>query len=446
MNAEQVSLFENARSEWSLHVTGPEMRRVMQTMASMNHGVPDPVMWVQKIGPATRRWFSNSFKLHTYFDTAGTDVDPETAVALPLSFLAAVNQLTNTYGAAEIFLNLAEDVLTGTSGGEYVVVDETVDVDSPPPFDPRFMDVVSGHRRFERVTVRSDVLGRIIDQYQSMFHSIDDIDGPPAFIRMVAEHDCIRWTTDWSRWERPRLSGYSVASTWINHFDIKFYPFSLFNLVAGIPHEEELVIGTVDAEFSEGKQYFSVIGLDWAAWCPVEDENWERWGRRIHRVFTDFGFEYEGADEFVGRFSEGETRTFRNDDVEILVSIIDGAAGIDCVRLSYEVHHSSNITLGVLQEVMQINSELVNARLTIDDMVMALVVDADNVEKPEDIGNALKSMLVAIGRVTEVDELLPLFGGHRPKDDLDREIDEILDSIESDGDADAPDQDDVPND
>jgi hypothetical protein len=89
---------------------------------------------------------------------------------------------------------------------------------------------------------------------------------------------------------------------------------------------------------------------------------------------------------------------------------------------------------------------LVNARLTIDDMVMALVVDADNVEKPEDIGNALKSMLVAIGRVTEVDELLPLFGGHRPKDDLDREIDEILDSIESDGDADAPDQDDVPND
>lgn len=435
MDAEQTSLFESARSEWSLQVTGPEMRRVMQTLVSMNHGVNDPVMWVQKIGPATRRWYSNSFKLETYFDSSGTESDPESAVALPMSFLSAVNQLTNTYGRAEIFFNLAEDVLTATSAGEYVVVDETVDIDATPPFDPRIMDRVSGHHRFERVSLRADVLERIIGQYESMYHSVEDFDGPPAFIRIAAAHEHIRWTTDWSRWGRPRLSGYSTASTYINHFDVKFYPHHLFMFVGGIPHEEELVIGTVDSDFSEGTRYFAVIGLDWAAWSPVQDENWERWGKRVHRVFADFGFEPVNEECRADPNPDFPTEyEFRNDDVEISVAIIEGVAGPDCIRLGYMVQHSSTITPDVLEEVMEINSTLVNARLTINDWSMSLVVDSDDPAGPEDVAKALKSMLVAIGRITDIDELLPLFGGHRPKDDLDREIDEILGSDDEDDD------------
>ena len=56
-----------------------------------------------------------------------------------------------------------EAALTATWGGEYVVFDQTVDVNTPAPFDPRFMDIVSSHRRYEKVSVRSDVLARIVE-------------------------------------------------------------------------------------------------------------------------------------------------------------------------------------------------------------------------------------------------------------------------------------------
>ena len=446
MDAQKLNLFEGARSTWNIRVSGPEMRRVMQTMVSMNHGVKDPVMWVQKIGPATRRWFSNSFKLNVHFDAAGTEMDPESPVALPLSFLAAVNQLTNTYGTAEIFLNVDEGALTATWGGEYVVFDQTVDVNTPAPFDPRFMDIVSSHRRYEKVSVRSDVLARIADQYQAKLQTIEDIDGPPSFITLRTEHNHLRWTTDWSRWDRGRVSGYSTASTWINHFEVKFYPVPLFTFLDGIPHEEEVVIGTVDPEFSFGKQYFGVIGLDWAAWCPVENEDWERWGRHIRAAFKEFGFEFGEIDPLFPFSIDHEIRTFVQDDVEIAVSIVDGSAGPDCIRLQYAVQHNCFVTPGIYTEIMRINNELVNARLTVDGSSMTLIVDVDNPDEESDIGDGIKSVLTAIGQVAEADELLPLFGGNRPKDELDREIDEILDALEDDDTEDESDDESVDED
>lgn len=427
-----LALFENSRSDWNLQVTSHEMRRIMQTVHAMGHRVSDPVVWVQKIGPATRRWWSNTFKLNMFFDTAGTESDPPTPVAVPLSFLTAVYQLTETYGSASIFLNLDEDALTASSGGEYVVVDETVDITSEPPFDPRFMDRVSGHRRFEKVSVRSDVLDRIVSQYRTMRGTVEITDGPPAFLKISAGRDAIRWTADWSRWGRARMSGYSVASTWINHFEVTFFPESLFTFLTGILYEEELVLGTVAPEFSEGEHVFAVIGLDWAAWCPVDNENWERWDDRITAAFEEFGFGFEGEPHFSSDWSEGEVRAFGKEDVEILVSIMDGAAGPDCVRLRYAVDHNCLVTMDLMKEVMEVNESLVGARLLLDGNEMSLIVDIDNPTGHDEVVNAIKSMLAAIGRVSGLESLLPLFGSHRPKDELDREIDEILESADAD--------------
>ena len=417
MDAEKMGLFENSRSDWDIIVTAPELRRVFQAFGALLGRDFEGTVWMQKLGPATRRWFAEGFKARAFIDTAGTDSDPEEPVAVPLMFIATVGELADAYGTATIFLNQEEDVLTAKAGGEYVFVDEIVDVNSPAPFDPREYSVKSSARRFEKVSVRSDVVDRMVSGYRNMFHSIDDMGGPPAFITINTTRDMIRWTTDWSRWDKPRVSGYSVASTWINHFEAKFYPVTLFNFLNGLFYEEEIVLG---CDESLHPSMFSVAGLDWAVWCPVQDENLERWGGRIRAAFQNFGFVESGTDSDdedaeVDLLFLGEGRMqFDNEDVSIVAEVVEGVAGPDCIRLSNQVMHNCIVNEQLLREVMTMNSELVNARITVDDSSLDLIVDVDN---PTDVGSiaaGIHGMLVAIGSCAGLVEFLPLFGGIKP--------------------------------
>ena len=408
MDEKDLSLFEADRSSWDLQVTGAEIGRVYKAFNGM-HPENDPVVWVQKVGPATRRWWSNSFKLNAFIDTAGTETDPEKPVAIPLIFLGNVGALATAYGTATIFLNQAENVLTAKSSGEYVFVDETFDVDTPAPFDPVLPTLG------EKVTVRAEVFDRIANQYRSVLFSLDEIKGPPAFLALNSTREFIRWTTDWSRFGRPRASGYAAASTWVDHFDIVFYPVTLFNFMSFLMYEDELTLGVDQAM---GSTVFCVSGLDWAAWCPVEDENWERWQFPVETAFEQCGFELvepEDDDDLTAIIAYGdEHHLFRNDDLLVAVEIIEGMTGPDCVRLRHTTTHDCLVTEMLLKEVTSLNEALVGARLVIDDACTTLIVDVDNPSNPEEIAKGLRCLMAGIGRVAGLDELLPLFGGIAP--------------------------------
>mgnify|MGYP006271343035 FL=1 len=433
MDAKNIALFENNRSSWDLVVTAPELRRVFQAFAALVDREFEGTVWVQKIGPATRRWFAEGFKARAFIDTAGSDSDPIDPIALPVVFLATVGELSDAYGTATIFMNEDEEVLTAKAGGEYVFVDEFVDVNSPAPFDPLEYEIKSADRRYEKVSVRSDVVDRMVNGYRNVFHSIEKMGGPPAFISLSTTRDEFRWTTDWSRWDRPRVSGYSTASTWINHFEVKFYPVTVFNFLNGLFYEDELVLGCDD---SVNAAMFSIAGLDWAVWCPVQDENIERWGERLTAAFKNFGFQEAHAnpddeDDVIDLMFLGEScARYDRDDVSITVQVIEGVSGFDCIRLSNAVMHNCFVTEQLLREVMNINSELVNARITVDDNSLDLIVDIDNPTEVSDIAKGIHCMLVAIGRCAGLDEFLPLFGGIKPNE----------------WDEEMPGPDDVPND
>jgi hypothetical protein len=243
----------------------------------------------------------------------------------------------------------------------------------------------------------------------------------------------IRWTTDWSRWDRPRVSGYSTASTWINHFDVKFYPVTLFNFLNGMSYEEEIVLG---CDASLNPDMFSIAGLDWAVWCPVQDEGLERWGGRLRAAFQNFGFQEanfdpddDDADIDLFFLDEGATR-FDNEDVSIVAQVIEGVAGPDCIRLTNQVLHNCLVTEQLLREVMTMNNTLVNARIMVYESSLDLIVDIDNPADVAGIAAGIHCMLVAIGQCAGLDEFLPLFGGIKPDE----------------WDEDAPDPNDVPND
>ena len=434
MDAQNVALFENHRSSWDLVVTAPELRRVFQAFAALVGREFEGTVWVQKMGPATRRWFAEGFKARAFVDTAGTESDPSEPVAIPLVFMAMVGELADTFGTATIFMNEEEDVLTAKSGGEYVFVDDFVDVDSPAPFDPLEYDVKSSDRRYEKISVQSDVIDRLAGGYRNMFHSIESMGGPPAFIAMSATRDMFRWTTDWTRWGRPMVSGYSDASTWINHFQVKFYPVTVFNFLNGLSYEEEIVLGCDD---SVNATMFSIAGLDWAVWCPVCDEDLERWSGRLCAAFEGFGFEEAVVNREDGLVDidamllvDSSSMRFDREDVSIVAEVMEGVSGHDCIRLSHRIFHNCIITEQLLREVMNINSELVNARITVDDSSLDLIVDVDNPTEVSDIAKGIHCMLVAIGRCAGLDEFLPLFGGIKPDQ----------------WDEDAPDPNDVSND
>ena len=121
---------------------------------------------------------------------------------------------------------------------------------------------------------------------------------------------------------------------------------------------------------------------------------------------------------------------FDREDVSIVAEVMEGVSGHDCIRLSHRIFHNCIITEQLLREVMNINAELVNARITVDDSSLDLIVDVDNPTEVSDIAKGIHCMLVAIGRCAGLDEFLPLFGGIKPDQ----------------WDEDAPDPNDVPND
>ena len=404
MDPRDLSLFENGRSDWDLQVTGAEITRICRAFNGM-HIINDPVVWVQKVGPATRRWYSDAFKLNAYIDTAGTENDPAHPIAVPLIFLGNVGELATAYGTATIFLNQAENVLTAKAGGEYVFVDETFDINTPAPFDPVNLQVN------EKVTVRADVVERIANQYRSVLFSIDDMNGPPAFLALNCTREFARWTADWSRFGRPCVSGYAAANTWINHFDIVFYPVTLFNFLSSLRYEDELTLGVDDVD---NAGTFYVSGLDWAAWCPVEDENWERWGSRIEEAFSDCGFEpvIDEDDDDIDRsaflFMDG-VHLFHNDDLLVGAEVVNGINGPDCIRMHHSTRHEFPVTGPLLNEATALNRELVGARLVIDEYSTTLIVDVDSPSDQAEVVKGLRCLMAAVGRCSGLEEFLPLF-------------------------------------
>lgn len=415
MPGNHTNMFDQHRSPWDLEVRGVEIKRVVSAFTSMMREDDFPV-WVQKVAPGTRRWFIEGFMSRAYIDTAAGDNDPETPVALPLMFLVMAGELAGAYGTATVYLREVgtEHALTARAGGEYAFMDETFDESIPAPFHPLLYDKLSSDKRFEKVKLRADVLSRITSGYMTGLGSVEEMDGPPAFLTLSASRGNLRWTSDWSRWGKPLVSGSSAASTENGHFELTVFPISVIKFLSGIHSEDEVTLG---ADCSSAASVFGVQGLDWAVWSPVRDENMERWGRVIRDSFGQLDFEvFDHEDKWDPRDQWSvppSSLSFTNGDDLLFANIIDGVAGPDCIRISHMLGSGFIVNETLLREVTRVNENLVNARITVtEDGFIELITDVDNPSGVEHIVDGVKAMVAAIRSIDGFEEFLPLFAAN----------------------------------
>jgi len=415
MAGHDSSMFDQHRSPWDLEVRGVEIKRVVSAFSALMREDDFPV-WVQKVAPGTRRWFLEGFMSRAYIDTAAGENDPGSPVALPVQFLSMAGELAEAYGTATVYLREvgSEHALTARAGGEYAFMDEMFDESIPAPFHPLLFDKLTSDKRFERVKVRSDVLSRITSGYLTVLGSIEEIDGPPAFLSLSASRGNLRWTTDWSRWGKPLVSGSSSASTEQGHFDVTVFPLSLFKFLSGLHSEDEVTLG---ADSSSLPSVFGVQGLDWAVWSPVRDENIERWGRMIREAFGRLDFEvFDPEDTWDHRDQWSvppSTIAFTNEEELVFASVIDGVAGPDCIRISHMLGSDFIVNETLLREVMRVNEDLVNARITVTDGgFVEMFTDIDNPSGLEPIVDGVKAMVAAIRSINGFEQFLPLFAAN----------------------------------
>jgi hypothetical protein len=411
-----TELFDRDSSSWNLEVRAIELRRVCMAFQSMRAG-PNGSVWVQKVGPGTRRWFGPGFMCRAFIDTAAGPSDPDHAVAIPLKFLNMVVSLADSYGTATIYLrdSEGEKSLVARAGGEYLFVDELREVESPPPFPPMEYEELCGVRTFERVAVRADVLERISEGYMSMISSLDESNGPPAFLNLEASQGALRWTSDWTRWGMPRVSGYSTASTERGHFDLSFFPLTIFKFLSGLLFEEEVTFGANDSSVAT---VFGVQGLDWAVWSPVRDENNDRWEKSIREAFALHDFElfiseeddWDPDDFWSVTF---DPFSFTSGEKLVFAEVMEGRAGLDCIRLSTMLGAGYIESEALLRAVARQNEELTNARITVSDTgLIQLITDVDDPSGPESVATGLRSLLAAMEQIDGFDGFLPLFAAN----------------------------------
>ncbi|MGA1363220.1 MAG: hypothetical protein ACO36A_09895 [Ilumatobacteraceae bacterium] len=395
-----TSPFENHRSSWEITLNDDEINRVRAMLHAISARKDNrEFVWVKRTGPSTRRWFVEGYHIRAYLDFPAGPADPEEVIAVPAHVLDLAAELTEPNSEVTLFLNEKENILVCRALDQYSAADCFAPEITEPTFDPvSDVDPVLGGKYMRRVRVKTDVLERIADQYMNLRRSTYDGSSsptPPA-TTLAFTPDTIRWTTDWSRLGKPAVSGMAPAVT-DRYFDVTFYPLYFWTYVSICPLGSEV-------SFGWDNHHVAIWGDNWAVWGDELSEMSVRWTERADDVFEEYGFS-RNTD-----LSDNDSLTYENDDVMISVEVIDGAAGTECLRLTYILDSGVEVTREVLAETMALSDRLVAAKLAITESFLTVTVDVDNPRNSDQFKDGVAALLAAIGRCGDFAKALPLFG------------------------------------
>ena len=400
------SPFESHKSKWSMQLGSDEINRVLgmvHTLTSRKDG--REFVWVKRTGPSTRRWFVQGYHVRGYFDaTAGPD-DPEDTVTIPCYVLDLALELTEPNNEVTLFLNEKENILVCRVLDRYSAADAYDANDSAPTYDPvTDVEPVLRGKFMRNVQVSADVLEAIAEQYMSIRRSVYDANSNPTppVTTLAFTPKTIRWTTDWTRFGKPAVSGMAPAVT-DRYFDVTFYPLFFWTYVNCCYLDSDLTFGYDDNNVA-------IWGDGWAVWGDALSEIYVRWADRADDVLGEFGFTRDNV------LSDATALAYENDDVSIMMEIVDGVAGPECIRLESVLNSGVTVTEDVLRETMGLSDRLVGAKLHITESFLTVTVDIDNPRNSDDFKDGVTALLTAIGRCGEFTAALPLFGDVIPEE------------------------------
>jgi len=394
------TLFNQGLENWSMSISPRQLERVMAMQSPMNTN-DSSVVWVQSIGPATRRWFTKAYLIHSWVDAAGDVTDPKEQVAIPEIFLDTMHDLAVAYGQVVITFNETENVFIARAGDEYICIDQVDEFDADVqivgmlPAEPENTGTCSA-------TLPADMFHRVTQSYFSSLNALS-AENPfmPAFTTFEVGDGWVNHTSDWSRWNKSPSSGAMRAETVGSATVTVFGPF-LWGAMNLTPEGGDISLHIVGAN----PEALYITGDDWGIGVPACFEPMVRWRHFISFNFAEAG--YLPVDKNISLTQESES--YVSGTTVITVQVFDAVSdGPEVVRFSSPIARSTSLTEATMLELLGLNAELMNAKLVMNDGTIYVVVDTPIIGPKGTFARDVAFVEQAIKRCEGLDGFLGLF-------------------------------------
>lgn len=387
-----------ASEGWTIEVTPMEMMRVLTFARSRLSHVDDSVVWVKHNGVASRRWLIGGDRFWMWVDSTGGSADPVDVVAIPVPFLDAVCELAQAFGTATIYRDAADGRFAAYSADEHLWWDSIENHPDTWYFDEEvsFADPVSAKVDFS-------ALERMVSTYgtnRGGLHRGESGTIPP-YVTLGVGGGRLRWTTSYTRFNQPDVSGSTVAET-DGEGLVAFCPLDMFRVIHVVPTVGEVTVSWESSDAGE----VCLHDEDWGIVCEITDEV-------VHQVYE----EVDGAfteNEWIETDPFGLRRgvlTYRNaEERVVVVTVVEGVdSALDCVRMSTRVATVEGDPGAVLENLNALNGKLVGAKVIRDGDGVYVCVEFSAPAPRGYIGVKIRDLFRHAARCDGLDQFLPLF-------------------------------------
>jgi hypothetical protein len=396
------TLFNEAIQDWSMTISSRQIERVISMKMPINATTGNSsVVWVQSIGPATRRWFTKGYQIHAWVDAAGDETDPKDPVAIPEIFLDALHNLALGYGEVVVTFHEEHDVFIARAGDEYACIDHLDELESDIQI-VGMLDAEPDNRGTCTATLPADMFHRVAESYINSLGTLSSENTMmPAFTTFEVGDGWVNHTSDWSRWNMSPTSGAMRAQT-VGSATVAVYGPFLWSSMNLTPEGGDISLHIVGAN----PEALYITGDDWGIGVAACFEPMVRW-----RHFISFNFaeaEYLPVDKNISLTQESES--YVSGTTVITVQVFDAVSdGPEVVRFSSPIARTTSLTEATMLELLGLNAELMNAKLVMNDGTIYVVVDTPIIGPKGTFARDVAFVEQAIKRCEGLDGFLGLF-------------------------------------
>lgn len=396
------ALFNEGLENWSMSISPRQLERVMSMKAPISATTNNSVVvWVQSIGPATRRWFTKGYLIHAWVDATGDETDPKDPVAIPEIFLDTLYNLASSYGQVVVTFHEEENVFVARAGDEYACVDQIDGLET----DLHIVGMLEAEPENKgtcTATMPADMFHRVAESYINSLNALpSDNTMLPAFTTFEMGDGWVHHTSDWSRWNQSPSSGAMRAET-VGSATVTVYGVFLWGSLNGTPESGDISVHIVGAN----PEALYVTGDDWGIGIPACYEPMVRWRSFISFNFAEAG--YLPLEQHVPLTQESESYVSGTTVItaQLFEMLNDGP---EIVRFSSPVARTTSLAEPTMNELLQLNAELANAKLVTKDGSVYVVVDSVILGQKGTFARDVAFVEQAIKRCEGLDSYLGLF-------------------------------------
>ncbi len=404
--------FEHNRSTWEIRVAAHELLRVVFLMQAINRPPKSGnVVWLTKVTPTTRAWIVTERFVTTWITSDASPYDPEFALPIPDSFIDSLVDVVGVDDGVDIFYNEADGTIVGRAGNRYVAVDHPSGA-TFTQYNMPYRALPHGTQNDATVAIVNSTDIRLFSEAANNWSGRHVVGEVSPFASIDISNGQFAWTIDWRRSGYERITG-AVPATTTGHITTQITPYVVGRLLNAhdIEDEVKIFVGAEDADFL----YFA--GENWGIRLHIESEMNARWFSPLHRALVNCDVDVDAVESArMPKFI-----TFDIEGHDCYASLHEAEDGYkEFGRLTYVAARNVISTLELYDQLNALNASLTSASVILRDNEVRVICDFPLTELPE-LSKTVRAFVLAIERISQVHQLLPLFSGPTFASEIDEE-------------------------